>query len=98
MDYIQSGQVAARKAIQLLGGPVAAARRLKVKGGSHQTVQSWLKTRVPAEYCPEIERELCGQVRCEELRPDMAWGVLREAAPAPAAGPVNNQQETRDAA
>lgn len=90
MNEPQSGLIAARKAIALLGGPVAAARRLRVKGGRHQTVQSWLRGRVPAEYCPLIEQELAGAVRCEDLRPDVAWGVLRTAGqptapPAPAA-------------
>lgn len=33
--------------------------------------------RVPAERCPEIERATEGAVRCEELRPDVAWDVLR---------------------
>jgi DNA-binding transcriptional regulator YdaS (Cro superfamily) len=37
---------------------------------------------VPAELCPLIERvtlERGGVVRCEELRPDVQWSVLREA-------------------
>lgn len=42
---------------------------------------------VPAEHCPAIERATGGKVRCEELRPDVAWEVLRlqvdEATPAP---------------
>lgn len=33
--------------------------------------------RVPAEHCPEIERVTGGLVRCEELRPDVNWAVLR---------------------
>lgn len=36
---------------------------------------------VPAELCPVIERETKSRgavVTCEELRPDVAWGVLRE--------------------
>lgn len=38
--------------------------------------------RVPAERCPEIERATGGVVRCEDLRPDVAWDVLRmQAAP-----------------
>lgn len=80
-----SGEMAARKAIQILGGPVLAARVLKVKGGRHQTVQSWLKNRVPAEHCPSIERATAGAVRCEELRPDVDWGVLRIPATEPVA-------------
>ena len=45
------------------------------------------RRRVPAEYCPAIERftrSVAAQrgdesliVRCEDLRPDVAWGVLR---------------------
>lgn len=44
-------------------------------------VNHW-KRRVPAEWCPEIERITDGQVRCEELRPDVSWGVLRSKADA----------------
>lgn len=66
------------RAVRLLGGPVRAASRLNVE--RYQTVQSWLRNRVPAEYCPLIERETDGAVRCEELRPDVAWDVLREQA------------------
>lgn len=32
---------------------------------------------VPAERCPAIERATNGQVRCEDLRPDVDWAVLR---------------------
>lgn len=32
---------------------------------------------VPAEHCPAIERATAGAVRCEDLRPDVAWSVLR---------------------
>lgn len=32
---------------------------------------------VPAERCPAIEQITRGIVRCENLRPDIAWGVLR---------------------
>lgn len=40
---------------------------------------------VPAERCPQIERATGGAVRCEELRPDVAWDVLRMQAIEPAA-------------
>jgi DNA-binding transcriptional regulator YdaS (Cro superfamily) len=72
---------AAREAIAVLGGPVAAARILGVKDSRYQTVQSWLAHRVPAEYCPDIERETAARgrvVHCERIRPDVAWGVLRQ--------------------
>jgi DNA-binding transcriptional regulator YdaS (Cro superfamily) len=34
---------------------------------------------VPAERCPEIERATGGKVRCEDLRPDVAWHILRKS-------------------
>lgn len=76
-------QLATKRAIDALGGPVKAARLLNVKDHRYQTVQSWVTNRVPAEHCPIIERETraAGQpVTCEELRPDIPWGVLREQA------------------
>jgi len=72
----QPRETPAAKAVRLLGGPVRAAARLHVE--RYQTVQSWLRHRIPAEYCPLIERETGGAVRCEDLRPDVAWDVLRK--------------------
>lgn len=80
IDPKEAARDAACRAVASLGGTVSAARRLNVPGGRYQTVQGWLKTRVPAEYCPAIEREtrMVGQeVRCELLRPDVDWAVLR---------------------
>lgn len=63
-----------QRAFDAAGGMTKLAQALgKTKG----TVNHW-KQQVPAEYCPDIER-LTG-IRCEELRPDVAWGVLRAAA------------------
>jgi DNA-binding transcriptional regulator YdaS (Cro superfamily) len=62
------------RAIQIAGGPTAMARTMNLSG--HQVVYQWKQTRVPAEYCPEIERLY--KVPCEELRPDVNWAVLRE--------------------
>ena len=38
-------------------------------------VSMWVNEdrRVPAEWCLEIERATDGQVRAEELRPDLNW-------------------------
>jgi hypothetical protein len=36
---------------------------------------------VPAERCPVIEQATNGLVTCEELRPDIPWGVLRNKQP-----------------
>jgi DNA-binding transcriptional regulator YdaS (Cro superfamily) len=40
-------------------------------------VSNWRARGVPAERCPDIER-VTG-VRCERLRPDVDWDVLRVA-------------------
>lgn len=54
-----------------LGVTKAAVSQWKLKG-----------RRVPAEHCPAIERLTGGKVRCEALRPDVPWDVLRlQAAP-----------------
>jgi DNA-binding transcriptional regulator YdaS (Cro superfamily) len=57
---------------------------------SDQTVSWWRKGErngrpviFPAEYCPECERLTGGKVRCEELRPDVGWDILREQAGQP---------------
>ena len=65
------------RAIKHFGSQAALASALGVK---QPTVSEWLTgdRQVPAERCPEIERATGGAVRCEELRPDVAWDVLRE--------------------
>lgn len=69
------------KAIDLFGSQAALASAIGVK---QQNVWNWLNRGggVPAEHCPAIEKATAGAVRCEELRPDVAWGVLREQAKA----------------
>ena len=67
------------RAIRLAEGMTALVRKLNDRGhqiSGHSTVYQWTRSRVPAEYCPDIEA-LTG-VRCEELRPDVNWSVLRE--------------------
>ncbi|WP_375592202.1 transcriptional regulator [Chitiniphilus eburneus] len=58
------------------GRASALGRALRV---SPVLVSQWAsKSRpVPADRCPSIERATNGVVRCEELRPDVDWGVLR---------------------
>ena len=72
------------RAIKAADGMTSLLRKLNERGhdiSSHQTIYQWKKTgRVPAEYCPDIEA-LTG-VRCEELRPDVNWAVLRKTAKA----------------
>lgn len=73
---------AAREAVRVLGGPSSAARLLRVPKERHQTVQAWMKSRVPAEYCPDVEAETRARgsvVHCERLRPDIRWSRIRGA-------------------
>jgi len=65
---------ALEEACQKFGGSSKLASAL---GREKASVSRWKKERVPAEFCPEIER-LTG-VRCEALRPDVNWAVLRKA-------------------
>lgn len=60
---------AAAKAVRLLGGPVKAAVTLDVPDHRYQTVQSWVKTQVPAVYCPRIVA-LLPEMKLWDLRPD----------------------------
>lgn len=59
-------------AIRRAGGLARFARLL---GTTPQNVAHWRVRGVPVERCPDIERET--GVRCELLRPDVSWGVLR---------------------
>lgn len=62
------------KAIQLVGAKSIADA---CNGISVQAVHKWATGRVPADQCPNIERVTNGAVRCEELRDDVDWAVLR---------------------
>jgi DNA-binding transcriptional regulator YdaS (Cro superfamily) len=55
---------------------VEFARQIGVTTGA---VSQWANglNAVAAERCPAIEQATGGLVRCEELRPDVAWAVLR---------------------
>jgi DNA-binding transcriptional regulator YdaS (Cro superfamily) len=87
-----SSQLALQRAIDVAGGKTSLMRQLNERGRaitSHNTIAQWLKNRTPSDYCPDIEA-LTG-VRCEDLRPDVAWDVLRmQAAPAEMAEPARS--------
>lgn len=69
---------ALQRAIACCGGQSALASSL---GLAQSYVWNWLaRGRVPAEHCPAIERVTARAVRCEDLRPDVDWACLREAA------------------
>jgi DNA-binding transcriptional regulator YdaS (Cro superfamily) len=52
---------------------------------TYQVVQQWFLNRVPAEYCPTIERVMAGAVKCEQLRPDVDWAYIRSSEKHPPA-------------
>lgn len=66
------------RAIDAVGGISALASEIGVKSS---TPSMWKKRgNVPADYCPAIEKATSKKgavVRCEELRPDVDWSVLR---------------------
>jgi DNA-binding transcriptional regulator YdaS (Cro superfamily) len=63
-------------ASEIVGSQTLLAAALGVTKGA---VPQWRTEgrRVPAEHCPSIERLTGGRVRCEDLRPDIDWAVLR---------------------
>lgn len=69
------------RAIEIVGGTTALARRLDV----HPNVVTNWKTRgVPIEQCPAIEKATDRQVRCEDLNDKIDWGYLRLTSVQPA--------------
>lgn len=67
-------------AIDMAGGVGALAAQI---GVAPSAPSMWRKRRrVPADQCPAIERATKGAVRCEDLRPDVPWDVLRGQAAA----------------
>lgn len=68
-----------KRAIEVCGSGAALASAIS---RSPQFVSQLLNSErpVPAELCPEIERATKREVRCEDLRPDVAWDVLRMQA------------------
>jgi len=58
----------------------------KLLGVTPGAVNQWVNGSVvlTADRCIQIEKATGGAVRCEELRPDVAWEVLR-CNPEPAA-------------
>jgi DNA-binding transcriptional regulator YdaS (Cro superfamily) len=88
MDKPRTPIEAVDAVIALAFGGVAT-RLAKHFDVSDQTVVWWRRGErdgpvpFPAEHCPACERLTSGRVRCEELRPDVAWDVLRLQAGEP---------------
>lgn len=84
-------RAALKRAADNLGGQAAVASALGYS--DRRNVWPYFRSdnpaRFPAEHCPALERAtraLCDPLKvvtCEELRPDVAWEVLRlQTAPA----------------
>jgi DNA-binding transcriptional regulator YdaS (Cro superfamily) len=69
----ETGIPALDRAVQAAGGFGALAGRIGVAASAPSMWRQ--RGRVPAEHCPAIERET--GIRCEALRPDVPWEVLR---------------------
>lgn len=94
----------ALEAVIALAFEGVAARMAARYNVSDQTVSWWRKGErngrpqpFPAEHCPDAEELTGGDVRCEELRPDVNWGVLRTKAAncEPWDGVERRQQRTK---
>ena len=72
-------QQALISAVTKAGGKTALMRLLNERGWeiqSHNVIGQWVLNGVPAKYCPDIE-ELT-EVPCEQLCPDVKWGLVRD--------------------
>lgn len=69
--------LAIRRACDLTGGIASLARSI---GVSAPTVHQWITGArpIPVSRCIDIESITSAQVTCEQLRPDVAWHVVRE--------------------
>jgi DNA-binding transcriptional regulator YdaS (Cro superfamily) len=81
MELSRSPIEALEAAIAFLGNKaIRLAEAIEVSPQMVSFMRSGARS-IPAEKCPLIERLTRGQVRCEELRPDVAWDVLRAHNP-----------------
>lgn len=63
-----------KKAAKLVGTEAALAEAI---GCTRQRLHQWHRRGIPTDFVPLIERATGGQIRCEELKPEVAWDVLR---------------------
>lgn len=62
------------------GGAKAIAKDRHIH---ESAVYNWIaRGQIPAEHCPSLERLSGGLRRCEQMRTDVEWGVLRGASAA----------------
>lgn len=69
---------AACRAIDLLGGPSAAARKLSLS--RRQNVEYWRRAGVPKELAPSVESECRGLITVEEMCPHVKWVRVKDAS------------------
>jgi DNA-binding transcriptional regulator YdaS (Cro superfamily) len=66
------------RAADLVGGASILAKKIDV---SQSATSMWrARGSVPPDRCPAIERATDGRVTCEELRPDVRWQRVPDAA------------------
>ncbi|NHR08390.1 helix-turn-helix domain-containing protein [Chromobacterium haemolyticum] len=67
--------------IQDAGGTKAVAID---RGINESAVYNWIaRGQIPADHCPSLERLSGGKRRCEQMRSDVEWSVLRGSSVAP---------------
>lgn len=82
-EHLAPEKAALHRAAGVLGGQAALAKLCGYTDRRGVWVYFHTERQFPAEHCPEVERETRAKgdvVTCEELRPDVSWGVLREQA------------------
>ena len=55
--------------------PAIRAKLAKMFGISANVINHWRKRGIPADKCPDIEQAT--GIKCEVLRPDVNWAILR---------------------
>ena len=65
---------ALQKAINKAGSVAALARGI---GITPWALSKWNVDRIPEERCEQIEKFTDGEVKAEELRPDINWNYVR---------------------
>ncbi|EPH3736667.1 TPA: Cro/Cl family transcriptional regulator [Acinetobacter baumannii] len=74
---MSSPKVAFDKAVKIAGGtPTALARGI---GLTPWAVHKWDKENIPPKRCEQIEEFTNGEVKAEELRPDINWEYRRRS-------------------
>ena len=64
------------KAVRFAGSSAALARGI---GLTPWAVSKWNIEKIPEDRCEDIEKFTKGQVKAEELRPDINWKYVRQS-------------------